>query len=188
MRRLASICLGSGLLLIALVLGLALTTVTRTSVTAYAIPETTNDSCLFCHEDVHKTWDVVTAAPVTAPGMPTPTPVPGTITQMCSDCHEMDYQVELPDAAIENQIAGVQARVDDLQFAVGSIFALHPEWDANVYRHEKTNAQIVAERVETLLAVIQADGSWGFHDPEYTEEILSEAEDLLASLLADQTN
>lgn len=188
MRRLAGIFLGSGLFFIALVVGLALSTVMEYDALASPLPDTT-DNCLFCHVNVHTPWQMVTAVP--SFNLPE-TPAPSSIyidadSQLCSDCHSIDNQFDLPGQEIRARIDDIQARVAALQAAVDDLFETHSEWDADANRQQKPDNQIIAERISTLIGVVRADGSWGFHDPDYTESILVEAESLLALLLEDST-
>lgn len=189
MRRLAGVFLGSGLFIIVLVFGLALSTLSEHDVLASPLPDTA-DSCLFCHEGVHMTWQMVTAAPpenLPDTLLPTPDYASGD-QQLCSDCHGIDNQFELPSQSIRLQIENVQTRVTNLQVMLDGLFLRHPEWDRHAPRQEKTQTQITAERVNTLIAVVQADGSWGFHDPDYTQGILAEAERLLVLLLEENSD
>ncbi|MCL4877916.1 MAG: ammonia-forming cytochrome c nitrite reductase subunit c552 [Anaerolineae bacterium] len=103
----------------------------------------------------------------------------------CTQCHNPEHD---PDATpesllfyIEEVQADTQERVEDIRADLQEITDAHPEWDPEA--EEKPEEQQIAERIGTLVSFVEADGSWGFHNPGYTDDILSEAEDLLDELL-----
>lgn len=103
----------------------------------------------------------------------------------CTQCHNPEHD---PDATpeslffyIEEVQADTQERVEDIRADLQEITDEHPEWDPQA--QDKPEEQQIAERIGTLVSFVEADGSWGFHNPGYTDDILSEAEDLLDELL-----
>lgn len=101
----------------------------------------------------------------------------------CTTCHNMHYDDMTPEDLtfyVENTIEDTKARVEDIRAVLNEINAAHPEWDPQA--QEKPEEQQMALRIHTLVSFVEADGSWGFHNPDYADEILSEAEDLLEEL------
>ncbi|KAB2903983.1 MAG: ammonia-forming cytochrome c nitrite reductase subunit c552 [Anaerolineae bacterium] len=103
----------------------------------------------------------------------------------CTQCHNPEHD---PDATpeslffyIEEVQADTQERVEDIRADLQEITDAHPEWDPQA--QDKPEEQQIAERIGTLVSFVEADGSWGFHNPGYADDILSEAEDLLDELL-----
>ncbi|MBZ0306859.1 MAG: ammonia-forming cytochrome c nitrite reductase subunit c552, partial [Anaerolineae bacterium] len=103
----------------------------------------------------------------------------------CTQCHNPEHD---PDATpesllfyIEEVQADTQERVEDLNADLEEIIADHPDWDPAA--EDKPEEQLLSERIHTLVSFVEADGSWGFHNPGYADDILSEAEDLLDELL-----
>lgn len=182
MKRIAILYLVSGLLIIASALGVAVSATTIPYPTH--IPQMTGDTCTFCHLDLHPEiqtndptmWTLVTAAAPSG-NEPGSAAVP-----MCTSCHTTDEPAILPTAQIQDQIDTVQDRITVLERDLANIYTLYPNWDSTLYRFEKSEEQVLAEQIGTLLAVLQADGSWGFHDSAYTEQMLSDAENLMETL------
>jgi hypothetical protein len=180
MQRLASLCLLCGVLLLSLGLVMA--------VSAMPVPIKPGgeaDTCLYCHTDVH-IGVVAPAALYTFPldvstlsGVPI---TPGE-TLMCGDCHT---QAESGGVMLDNVRAmdTTQARVTRLQVDLVTIQATHPHWNTDTYAWQKSPRQRDAERVAALIAAVERDGSWGFHDPGYTDQLLTEAEQIIARLMA----
>ncbi len=103
----------------------------------------------------------------------------------CTGCHNPEHD---PDATpeslffyVEEVQADTQERVEDINADLEEITAAHPDWDPEA--QDKPEEQLLAERIHTLVSFVEADGSWGFHNPGYADDILSEAEDLLDELL-----
>lgn len=101
----------------------------------------------------------------------------------CTVCHDGSHDEMTPDSLlfyIEETQADTRDRIDllreDLEFVQGE----NPDWDPA--STEKSAEQVMAERIHTLLSFIEADGSWGLHNPEYTNVILNEAENLMDDL------
>jgi predicted CXXCH cytochrome family protein len=102
----------------------------------------------------------------------------------CTGCHVPERD---PDNAPENLTAFLDAVQADTQDRVAMIhedldpvLEAHPEWDPAA--EDKSEEQVTAETIVTLVSFVESDGSWGFHNPDYTDEILTEAEDLLDQL------
>ncbi len=121
------------------------------------------------------TWQVVIPAEA-AEGQP----------DSCTSCHTLERNEDNTPENLTYAIEAIQEDtmdwVDDLRADLADVTDAHPEW-ADVAAEDKGEAQLLAERIHTLLSFVEADGSWGFHNPGYTEDILSEAEDLLDELL-----
>ncbi|MCI0708551.1 MAG: ammonia-forming cytochrome c nitrite reductase subunit c552 [Chloroflexi bacterium] len=101
----------------------------------------------------------------------------------CTGCHSVERN---PDNTPENLtfvIEDIQedtmGRVEDIRAELDPIVE-EQGWDPEA--EEKSEAQLTAERIHTLVSFVEADGSWGFHNPGYADDILSEAEDLLDEL------
>ena len=104
----------------------------------------------------------------------------------CTTCHTLERNEDnTPDNltfVIESIQEDTQERIDDINADLGDIIEAHPEW-AETAAEDKGEAQLIADRIHTLVSFVEADGSMGFHNPGYTDDILSEAEDLLDELL-----
>ncbi len=102
----------------------------------------------------------------------------------CTTCHDMSHDDMTPEDLtffVESTIEDNKARVEEIRATLDEINAAHPEWDPQA--QEKPEEQKTALRIHTLVSFVEADGSWGFHNPDYADEILTEAEDLLEELL-----
>lgn len=102
----------------------------------------------------------------------------------CTTCHDMSHDDMTPEDLtffVESTIEDNKARVEEIRATLDEINAAHPEWDPQA--EEKPEEQQTALRIHTLVSFVEADGSWGFHNPDYADEILTEAEDLLEELL-----
>lgn len=103
----------------------------------------------------------------------------------CTQCHNPEHDPEsTPESLfffVEETQADTTARIEDIRAELDPIFEAHPDWDPAA--QEKPDEQRTAERIFTLITFVEADGSWGVHNPGYTDDILSEAEDLLDELL-----
>jgi hypothetical protein len=185
MKRLATLCLISGLLIMVLALGMAVSAM-PTGRPQTSITQNTSNTCLYCHTDVHPEWDLTASIRMIQPDHST-TEVYASVaaepTALCSTCHDMDDAVALPLDEIEAKLNKTQVRLEIIQAELTLLFAQYPDWQTDAARADKTKTQIKAERISTLIAYVVADGSWGFHDPVYTEEILTEAEHLMDELL-----
>jgi len=178
MKQLAQLSLffGLGVIGISLVIAAA----TLDSVTSDQSNGLAVSDCLFCSVDPHQDWNVVSV----------PNLQMDAINQMdssgtqCSDCHAMETVDEKPVSDDRAQIVLNQARIARLRVQLSEVQTHHPEWQQNITRSEKPEAQIIAEQVEVIISVLEADGSWGFHDLDYTDMQLSEAEDLFVTLQA----
>lgn len=102
----------------------------------------------------------------------------------CTACHDMSHDDMTPDDLyffIEDTQQDTQDRVAALREDLTAVTDAHPEWDPQAT--DKSDEQVMAERIQTLVSFVEADGSWGFHNPGYTDDILSEAEDTMSDLL-----
>lgn len=102
----------------------------------------------------------------------------------CTTCHDMSHDDMTPEDLtffVESTIEDNKARIEEVRASLDEINAAHPEWDPQA--EEKPEEQQTALRIHTLVSFVEADGSWGFHNPDYADEIITEAEDLLEELL-----
>jgi len=103
----------------------------------------------------------------------------------CTTCHNAEHDPDNSPEDLAFYIEDVQAdtrdRIDDIRAELEAIQAENPDWATTT--EDKSEEQVMSERIHTLVSFIEADGSWGFHNPEYTDDILVEAEDLLDELL-----
>lgn len=102
----------------------------------------------------------------------------------CTTCHNMTHDDMTPEDLtffVESTIEDNKARIEEVRASLDEINAAHPEWDPQA--EEKPEEQQMALRIHTLVSFVEADGSWGFHNPDYADEIITEAEDLLEELL-----
>lgn len=189
MKRVAGLCLISGLLIMIFTLGMAVSVLSGNNhLQVRTVSRSTPNTCLYCHFNAHEEWQLnnaprlfVFTPPAThVNSQPT---TPESAVQPCGNCHEMTDDSVLPLEAILDRINVVRLRVMTLKQNLLAVYQRFPDWDENTYRLNKPQTQLMAERIGMLLAVVEADGSWGFHNPGYTEEILNEAESLLADLL-----
>ena len=176
MKQVARTFLIFGLCIIATSLAIAATSLENTPGQEQTSLETT--ACLFCRVDPHLTWNVI-AVPAPQSGLTPQTNSPGT---QCSDCHAMETVNDLPDNDTRNQLITNQERITWLRSELNHIQTQHPEWQHNITRSQKSETQILAEQVEVIISVLEADGSWGFHDLDYTDMQLAEAEQLFVTL------
>jgi predicted CXXCH cytochrome family protein len=101
----------------------------------------------------------------------------------CTVCHDMSHDDMTPEDLtffVESTMEETQGRAEEIRALLDEINAAHPEWDPQA--EQKPEEQQMALRIHTLVSFVEADGSWGFHNPDYADEILSEAEDLLDEL------
>lgn len=188
MKRLASLCFASGILIMVSALAIAVSAMPSNSPRAESY-ESTPNACLYCHLDAHANFNLdlplkVIHSVVNGPADELPGNTPEEQTLVCSNCHIMNGETNLPTEEIQTRIEDTQARVLVLHTQLEQIYGLNEPWHNNVIRAQKSQEQIKAERINTLIAYVEADGSWGFHDPIYTEEILTEAETLMDDLLS----
>ncbi len=188
MKRLASLCLASGILIMISALAIAVSAMPSGSPRAEAYNNPSN-TCFYCHLDAHPEWNLDLPLRVIHAGgnqADPELPIPETENNalVCSNCHIINGDANLPAEEIQSQIDETQARIMVIHTQLEQIYGLHTFWQANVIRAEKSDEQIKAERISTLITYVEADGSWGFHDPVYTEEILTEAETLMTNLLS----
>lgn len=195
MKRFATLCLVSGIFIMMLALGVAVFAMTDTDNSTKLEPAASStDTCLFCHVDVHDNWKLISSPDLEQPALaaleaPSQSAIAPPPDQLCGNCHLQTSTIRLSPDEIGASINGIQERVAALRADLTRIFDHYAaRWDTNAYMSDKPARQIVAERISTLIAVIEADGSWGFHNPDYTEEILTEAETLMAQMLNDMSD
>ena len=193
MKRLATLFLVSGVLIIALALSLAVSAMNGTALSeASEKPVQSNDGCLFCHLESHGAWTTIVshlidedrALPpeIVENLIPTPT------SSACRYCHTQQGAETLTAEQIQDAVSSMQERVQTLKNDLEQVFEdNHANWDLDAQRGDKPANQLAAERVKTLLDVVEVDGGWGFHNPDYTRAILAEAETLMAQLQTDPT-
>ena len=115
---------------------------------------------------------------------PTPVRLPSEIEQagqFCGQCHFLAS--DTPPSTFETDVFQLQSRVTLLRDTLDAIHADHPDWDRQLTFADKPEQQRAIERADALLLFLEADQSWGFHDPTYAETILLETESLLATVL-----
>ncbi|NDJ85776.1 MAG: ammonia-forming cytochrome c nitrite reductase subunit c552 [Chloroflexi bacterium] len=98
----------------------------------------------------------------------------------CTSCHDLTHDELTPEDLtfyVEEIQADTEDRLADLRADLEEIQSAHPEWESDA--EDKSELQQMSERVHTLLSFVEADGSLGVHNPGYTDDILTEAEDLL---------
>lgn len=188
MKRIAALLLASGIVTMLLTFGTASLAVQGGSFHAFAPVDTTN-TCLYCHADAHADWNLTTAGFQNE--LKTESPTFNTVRlddnntdQFCTTCHLAGNEVLLAIDDMQNRIDLIQQRVENLRTDLQAVHDQHPNWDRLVSHVEKPETQRTAERIATLIGFVEADGSWGWHDPSYTEQLLSEAEQLMADLLS----
>lgn len=177
MKRLALTSLICGLCIIGVSVAIA------TAALGHATGQNTTDlataDCLFCRVDPYLDWHVISAPTSNLDVMGQSSPASST---QCGDCHALATPNDLPGEDIEDQIALNQQRLVELRAQIDEIHTAHPEWQQNLRRSQKPDAQITAERVNVIVNVLEADGGWGFHDLTYTNTQLLEAEQLIDTL------
>ncbi len=103
----------------------------------------------------------------------------------CTGCHTLARSKDNTPENLTFQIEKVQKdtkkRVDDLTADLKTVQDAHKDWDPAA--KDKSKEQVAAERVNTLITFVESDGSSGFHNPEYTDLILTEAEKLMDGLM-----
>ncbi|MBZ0291349.1 MAG: ammonia-forming cytochrome c nitrite reductase subunit c552 [Anaerolineae bacterium] len=99
----------------------------------------------------------------------------------CTGCHTQQSGASPEDLYfyIKDVQSETQDLVEEIRDKVQRVYE-DEHWDA--VAEEKTDAQLLADQILTLLSFIEADGSWGIHNPNYTQTILDETEDLLDDL------
>ncbi len=120
------------------------------------------------------TWKVVLPANA-AKGQP----------DSCTGCHTLEKNKE---NTAENLTATVQKiqkdtkkRIDGLKEDLKTIADEHKAWDPKA--KDKPKEQQSYERATTLVSFVESDGSLGFHNPEYADTVLKEAEKIVDDLL-----
>lgn len=183
MKGLAGFFLACGLIIMAMAFAMAASAMQQSS--EITVMDRSDASCLYCHEDAHVDWKLDTSLlPVrmflTTSSTQTVSGQSDDSVQFCATCHITDEAIITANA---NDIDSVQMRLSVLHGHLASVMDAHPEWANAASRSDKSAEQITAEHIHALISFIDADGSWGIHDPGYTEEILNEAEALMADLL-----
>ena len=101
----------------------------------------------------------------------------------CSGCHSLARNPENTPENLTASIRTVQdntrTRIERLRADLEEIIEENPEWANITDAAAKSADQLRAERIGTLISFVEADGSWGFHNPGYTNIILTEAERLM---------
>jgi len=96
----------------------------------------------------------------------------------CTGCHTLerskDNTPENLAYAVESVQSDTKDRVEALKADLKDITDAHKDWDPKAT--DKSDEQKLAERITTLVSFVESDGSWGFHNPGFTDDILSEAE------------
>ena len=104
----------------------------------------------------------------------------------CTGCHTLEDDPEnTPENlafVIEDVQADTEERLEFLNEDLALIMEANPDWDSDAEEADKSEEQLMAEEVGTLLSFVESDGSLGFHNPDYTDDILSQAEDLIDEL------
>jgi predicted CXXCH cytochrome family protein len=141
--------------------------------------------CASCHMVGTATNAVLGDSPTHTFNIIKPTDAADGQPDSCTGCHTLardpDNTKENLTFAIENVQNDTHDRVDSLRADWQDVMDAHPEWDPKAT--DKSDEQVMAERINTLVSFVESDGSWGFHNPEYTDKILSEAEGIMNDLL-----
>ncbi|MCC7448045.1 MAG: ammonia-forming cytochrome c nitrite reductase subunit c552 [Anaerolineae bacterium] len=120
------------------------------------------------------TWQIVSPAKATK-GQP----------DSCTKCHTLeknkDNTPENLSAYIDKVQKDTKKRVDALREDLKDIQDEHKDWDPKA--NDKPKEQQSYERAVTLVSFVEADGSMGFHNPEFADTILKEAEKIVDTLL-----
>lgn len=143
-------------------------------------------TCLNCHADVHAddlATPTVRLIQSNQPEHPAESPLTRSASQdgLCSDCHATGFDTTMLADEYEARIAATRLRVATVREDLAGLQQAHPDWHTDAAAN--TDMQLIAEQITTLLDYVEADGSWGFHHPEYTDARLAEAESLLAELI-----
>jgi len=96
----------------------------------------------------------------------------------CTQCHT-DGDPEDLLFFIEGTQEDTLERIEDLTAEVDTIYE-EQGWD--VEAEDKPETQLIADEIRTLVSFVEADGSLGIHNPDFSAAILDEAEDLLDEL------
>jgi len=103
----------------------------------------------------------------------------------CTKCHTLeknkDNTPENLSAYLDKVQKDTKKRVDALTEDLKTIADEHKDWDPKA--KDKPKEQVSYERAKTLVSFVETDGSTGFHNPEFTDTILKEAEKLVDTLL-----
>lgn len=86
----------------------------------------------------------------------------------CATCHTIsDAAAPLPET-VQRRIAHTQTQVERLRAELDAV-------------RQTLNAEHLSQLawIDELLAFVEADGSWGYHHPHYTRDILTEADALM---------
>lgn len=102
----------------------------------------------------------------------------------CTGCHTLERDKDNTPENLTYAVQSVQQdthdRVDALKADLQTIMDAHKDWDPKA--KDKSEEQQLAERITTLVSFVESDGSWGFHNPSYTDQILTEAENNMSDL------
>jgi predicted CXXCH cytochrome family protein len=137
--------------------------------------------CASCHMPTTGKSEGVGALPSHAFKIIRPTEAAKGEADSCTGCHSLERDPKNTAENVTAKITAVQTdtkkRVETLKTDLDTTVKAHPEWDPKAT--DKPEAQVKADRIHTLISFIEADGSWGFHNPGYTDQILKEAEKLM---------
>ena len=183
-KHLATFFLASGLFIMLLPLKVTPPSSQAEQLVINTMPRSSN--CLYCHLDAHRDDTIASNlhlvhSPTTAINL-TDRHHATAANNFCSSCHQMGEELEFSDTEIQAQIETIQTRVSRLRSDLKQVYNENPHWDLETNHLAKPTKQRIAERITALVQFVEADGSWGFHQPGYTEEILTEAENLMTTL------
>ncbi len=120
------------------------------------------------------TWKVVKPG-TTAKGEP----------DSCTGCHTIeknkDNTPENLAATIDKIQKDTKKRVEALKDDLKTIADEHKDWDPKAT--DKSKDQQAYDRATTLVSFVESDGSWGFHNPDFSNALLKEAEKVVDGLL-----
>lgn len=191
LQRIASVCLTFGLLIMGFGVAMALFAVPDSNLRVNATFDDSN-ICLYCHVDIHGNessaivlWDDLQPAFVMhrldgsmdeTTGM-----TRNDEAAACRTCHLESPNGRTMGTTDDTRRQMIAQRVAALRAELAFLYKHHPQWQAND-ETSKTETQLQAEWVSTLIAFIEADNEWGFHPPRYTDDMLTEAEALINEL------
>ncbi len=103
----------------------------------------------------------------------------------CTGCHTVGKNKDNTPENLASTIDKVQKdtkkRVEALKDDLKTIADEHKDWDPKAT--DKPKEQQAYERATTLVSFVESDGSWGFHNPDYANALLKEAEKVVDGLL-----
>jgi hypothetical protein len=149
--------------------------------------------CTRCHKDQHGVQrGAYVAAPANHAADGSPTMSPMFLAHVeCSGCHTKARPVSVkPESGAT--VAAATAQACDACHKKGLGEQMIPLWQKNTHQlYDQVAADLtdldpgadrsLRDEAERLLRTVRIDGSWGVHNPRYTQQLLEEARDKLAA-------